>query len=755
MQTPKLLLDNEGQAGWFRVLKGGKLVLSDLTFQGGFTHAALFQFTGSRGNFISVVFKNMASSYGGVFSFKYAQKSNIDGLPAWSDIGTNCVTDDAHGSCKYPDGTGNLEGLKPEDYADKPPFYDGKMSTGNSFESCTFIGNKGILHKDAPKSIQVGVSNDVSVLSVGMFDGKNYDRYHGKEFPGPTIATIINSEVLFSNSLFKDNTGEYITFFFFFHFKNLPFSIIIFSCFFFLFFFIFFLPSNIQTGTNLFRTGNAAKPKTKWWGKGPANAGQSGSGNWPRSRPPTPAELPLYEQGTKLKVLNSIFQNNKPTEMDTNFNYKEIVEVADPNSNTFSLTTSLDWLNEYHLNWFDETTSKVSKDTGVIAGITQTLKDGANPLISIGMSVTGPGIAVGSKVTALGGGGNVNQITLSLAATATAGEQTLTFSTVAPYQTLTGYPSILRIHDGWDDTESTVLLTNKVTTNANELVFAAAHGLAPGTAVVYNDNSETPITGLTDGTTYYVLASASVCGTLKDEVCTSTMKLEASLGSGAITIAAGAKNNKVTLLDDVAEYKDWVIKIAATTITAAIGDAVFQGADDSGNSETLRLGTLTKKLTGADMTVLYVSNQEIKSNSVNFVTDKAIKIGSVTIPANDITEATQPNLAAPLYNVLQSTEWVDGIPGWTQGNSYYIPMDVSFIESTFKNNEMPLFEIKDKQLKEMGPSQRIKLIDLLEGQNIMGADLDQLEDHAKSTTPNGVPPTPTVPLGKKMKASLF
>ena len=486
----------------------------------------------------------------------------------------------------------------------------------------------------------------------------------------------------------------------------------------------------------MFRTGNAAKPKTKWWGKGPANAGQSVTGNWPRSRPPTPAELPLYEQGTKLKVLNSIFQNNKPTEMDTNFNYNEKLEAADANS--FSLTTSLDWLNEYHLNWFDETTSKVSKDTGVIAGITQTLKDGANPLISIGMSVTGPGIAVGSKVTALGGVGNVNQITLSLAATATAGEQTLTFSTVAPYQTLTGYPSILRIDDGWDDTESTVLLTDAVT-NANALVFAAAHGLAPGTAVVYNDNSETPITGLTDGTTYYVLAGTDGF----------KMKLEASLGSGVKTITAGAQNNKVTLLDDVAEYKDWVIKIAATTITAAIGDAVFQGADGFSSPETLRLGTLTKKLTGADMTVLYVSNQEIKSNSVNFVTDKAIKIGSVTIPANDITEATQPNLAAPLYNVLQSTEWVTGITGWTQGNSYYIPMDVSFIESTFKNNEMPLFEIKDKQLKEMGPSQRIKLIDLLEGQNIMGADLDQLEDHAKSTTPNGVPPTPTVPLGKK------
>ena len=250
MQTPKLLLDNEGQAGWFRVLKGGKLVLSDLTFQGGFTHAALFQFTGSRGNFISVVFKNMASSYGGVFSFKYAQKSNIDGLPAWSDIGASCVP---ASSCKYPDGTDGsaLDALSSKDYADKPPFYDGEMSTGNSFESCTFIGNKGILNKNAPKSIQVGATGRAS---VGMFDGKNYDRYHGKEYPGPTIATIINSEVFFNNSLFKDNTGEYIntvSFLFFFSSnlkkkKKLTFSNHNFFLFFFFlvsFFFLFFLPS--------------------------------------------------------------------------------------------------------------------------------------------------------------------------------------------------------------------------------------------------------------------------------------------------------------------------------------------------------------------------------------------------------------------------------------------------------------------------------------------------------------------------------
>ena len=83
----------------------------------------------------------------------------------------------------------------------------------------------------------------------------------------------------------------------------------------------------------------------------------------------------------------------------------------------------------------------------------------------------------------------------------------------------------------------TELLTNAVT-DTNELSFAAAHGFAPGTAVVYSDNSETTITELTDGTTYYVLAGTTA----------SKMKLEVSLSSGAITIAAGqgATNNKVT-----------------------------------------------------------------------------------------------------------------------------------------------------------------------------------------------------------------
>jgi len=104
----------------------------------------------------------------------------------------------------------------------------------------------------------------------------------------------------------------------------------------------------------------------------------------------------------------------------------------------------------------------------------------------------------------------------------------------------------------------TVLLTDAVT-DTNELSFAAAHGLASGTAVVYSDNSETTITGLTDGTTYYVLAGTTA----------SKMKLEASLSSGAITIAAGqgASNNKVT-------------DSAATHISVQVGEAGIACAID-------------------------------------------------------------------------------------------------------------------------------------------------------------------------------
>ena len=295
--------------------------------------------------------------------------------------------------------------------------------------------------------------------------------------------------------------------------------------------------------------------------------------------------------------------------------------------------------------------------------------------------------------------------------------------------------------------------TNAATSN-NELVFASAHGMVAGTAVTYTDNGKATIDELTDSNTYYVL----------DGTSTSTMKLAATSGGTAITMsngwggAGGAAGNMISR-DVLTNGKTYYVLAG----TRGVSYEIKLAATLNGDEIDIPIGVGDEYVDVVQMNEVG-TNQESSYNTfrpvcvqqaAEFKTNQAIKINAVTIPQNDIIEATQPNLAAPLYNVLPSTEWVTGITGWTKGNSYYIPMDVSFIESTFKNNEMPLFEIKDKQLKEMGPSQRIKLIDLLEGQNIMGADLDQLEDHGESTTPNGVPPTPTVPLGKQMKASLF
>ena len=97
------------------------------------------------------------------------------------------------------------------------------------------------------------------------------------------------------------------------------------------------------------------------------------------------------------------------------------------------------------------------------------------------------------------------------------------------------------------------LFTDAVTDN-NELSFASAHGLAPGTAVVYSDNSVATIAGLTDGATYYVLAGTSA----------KEMKLAASWPNNgvplppAVTIAGGggAANNKITSFGVIPELTE-------------------------------------------------------------------------------------------------------------------------------------------------------------------------------------------------------
>ena len=84
--------------------------------------------------------------------------------------------------------------------------------------------------------------------------------------------------------------------------------------------------------------------------------------------------------------------------------------------------------------------------------------------------------------------------------------------------------------------------TTNGTTSSNELVFASPHGFSAGVKVVYNDNSATTVTGLTSGTTYYVLLSGT---------STSQMKLEATIGGGNIITGGGAAGNTVTFSKSV------------------------------------------------------------------------------------------------------------------------------------------------------------------------------------------------------------
>ena len=89
-------------------------------------------------------------------------------------------------------------------------------------------------------------------------------------------------------------------------------------------------------------------------------------------------------------------------------------------------------------------------------------------------------------------------------------------------------------------TPHTSKLTSAVVTNS-ELVFSTAHGFSAGTAVIYNANSQTAISPLIDGDTYYVIDGSS----------STTMKLAHSLKDTLssilyIAITGGAAGNSIT-----------------------------------------------------------------------------------------------------------------------------------------------------------------------------------------------------------------
>lgn len=98
---------------------------------------------------------------------------------------------------------------------------------------------------------------------------------------------------------------------------------------------------------------------------------------------------------------------------------------------------------------------------------------------------------------------------------------------------------------------------------STETISYTAHGLSAGDAVVYNNGGGTSATGLTSGTTYYVIASG---------LTADAFKVSATSGGSAVDIS-GTGNN--------AQYFEKVASVAATA-TAARGEGTIGGAAHAG-----------------------------------------------------------------------------------------------------------------------------------------------------------------------------
>ena len=100
-------------------------------------------------------------------------------------------------------------------------------------------------------------------------------------------------------------------------------------------------------------------------------------------------------------------------------------------------------------------------------------------------------------------------------------------------------------------------------TTGTDLIAYTAHGLSAGDAVVYNNGGGTSATGLTSGTTYYVIASG---------LTADAFRVSATSGGSTVDIS-GTGNN--------AQYFEKVASTAATA-TAALGEGTVGGAAHAG-----------------------------------------------------------------------------------------------------------------------------------------------------------------------------
>jgi len=191
-------------------------------------------------------------------------------------------------------------------------------------------------------------------------------------------------------------------------------------------------------------------------------------------------------------------------------------------------------------------------DKAVTYGVDTTeINVGGDNVTAIGVAEAGTRYAEAPGVSFSGGAGS------GAAATATISGGAVTAVTIT--NTGTGYTSVPTV------TIQVPVLTIPTAniTLATDTISYTAHGLSAGDQVTYNNGGGTAATGLTSGTTYYVIASG---------LTANAFKVSATSGGAAVDIT-GAGNN--------AQY---FIIVGATRATAlaSLGEHASGGAAHAG-----------------------------------------------------------------------------------------------------------------------------------------------------------------------------
>lgn len=191
-------------------------------------------------------------------------------------------------------------------------------------------------------------------------------------------------------------------------------------------------------------------------------------------------------------------------------------------------------------------------DSNKVFGVDTTeVKAGGDNVTNVAVAGGGTLYVEAPTVAFSGGGGS------SAAATATISAGAVTAITVSNVgSAYTSVPTVTI-------PKARVTIPTSGITIATDTVAYTGHGLAAGDAVVYNNGGGTSATGLTSGTTYYVIASG---------LTANAFKVSATSGGTAVDIT-GTGNN--------AQYFEKSASTAATA-TATLGEGTSGGAAHAG-----------------------------------------------------------------------------------------------------------------------------------------------------------------------------